>query len=190
MDDGVVVVFRCDGREFCVSRESAVISGYVREAILGEMGVDRVVIDVSRDDVGVEMLGYVVRYLEGRRGVDLMEIPFPLRSLDWDVVFSDGELGGYGSDVPECVDGMCRERYDVLVSSWRYSQRGDYGEIRRFVRDYLDMVGEENVGKWVQLSMVASYFDIRGLVSLCAAVVAMYVGRKNVDEIKFDDVKS
>jgi hypothetical protein len=38
--------------------------------------------------------------------------------------------------------------------------------------------------------MVASYFDIRGLVSLCAAVVAMYVGRKNVDEIKFDDVKS
>jgi hypothetical protein len=185
MDDGVVVVFRCDGRDFKVCRESALISGYVRTALTGEKSGDSVVIEVSSDDVGLEMLGYVVRYLDGRKGVDLMEIPFPLRSLDWDVVFSDDELGGYGSDVPKCVDGMSKESYDVLVSSWRYSQRGDYGEIRRFVRDYLDMVGEESVGKWVQLSMVASYFDIRGLLSLCAAVIAMFVGRKKVDEIKF-----
>lgn len=195
-DDGVSVIFRCGDVEFKVSRESALISGLVVATLIGEKECnDGVVVYVSKDDIGVEMLGYVVEYLRCRKGVDLWCIPQPLRSLSWDELFSDRELGGFGemkSVKPEYrVDPRDseeeikkkRERYDRMVVGWRHPQRGDYGEIREFVKRYVGMIGENEWKKWRQLVMIASWFEINGLVSLCAAVVARYFARMKFVEL-------
>jgi hypothetical protein len=150
-----------------------VISGYVREAVSGESGGGDVVLDVSDVGVDVEMLGYVVEYLVRRRGVDLMVVRMPLCSLDLDEVYSDVELGGFG----DCGD-MGRFR-----KFWRGSHVGDYVEIRKFIKEYVGMLGEREWLKWLQLSMVASYFDVKGLLSLCMVVLARYFASLSVVEL-------
>jgi hypothetical protein len=182
LDDGVSVILRCGEREFKVSRNSALISVYISGVLMGERSDVDVVIDVESDCLGgatVEILGYMVEYLNRMCGVAGWVIPSPLRSLDWDVVFSDSEMGGFG-DMKEVlgdfkVDNMDtedevkkkRERYDALVKNWRHPWGGvgcDYGKYRKLVREYLDLVGEDNVVKWRNLAMLANYFDIKCLL--------------------------
>lgn len=115
-DEQEIVVLLCENTRFIISKENALISGYIRSILYNrESDIDS---DINIDFISLNTFKYIIEYMEYRNGIDLQISNSSIKDGETLLDYVDQENIDYLNDISDTniiniLTASCNDKLNI-----------------------------------------------------------------------------